>query len=157
MAFFPKVQSPCPYKADLAAIMDGDTCRMCKRQVVDITDWSDAARRELIAGCKDEVCVAYKIVRPALAAAALAAATIPTAAMAQEQAAAPTADTTVAPVTTAEIGETVAEQDYIIVGGIKDPANAEFASAEELAAIPEVPVTYEDDEAAPAPAANPGH
>jgi predicted Fe-S protein YdhL (DUF1289 family) len=156
MAFFPKVQSPCPYKADLAAIMDGDMCRMCKRQVVDISDWSDDARRDLIAGCRDEVCVSYRIVRPALAAAALAAAAIPSAALAQEQAAAPAAET-IAPLTPTEVAQTnVPEQDYVIVGGINDPANAEFMSAEELAAIPEVPVTYEDDQAAPPPAADPG-
>jgi predicted Fe-S protein YdhL (DUF1289 family) len=150
MAFFPKVQSPCPYKSERATMFDGDMCRMCKRQVVDITDWSDAARRELIAGCKDEICVSYRIVRPALAAAALAAAMVPAAAAAQDQAAAPATEA-VAPVTTDEIN--LAEQD-IFMGGINDPANTEFASAEELAAIPEVPVTYEDE--APAPAAKPG-
>jgi hypothetical protein len=44
----------------------------------------------------------------------------------------------------------------VTAGGITDPANAEFASAEELAAIPDVPVAYEDEDAAPAPAAKPG-
>jgi len=32
----------------------------------------------------------------------------------------------------------------------------EFTSEEELAAIPEAPVTYEDETQAPAPAAKPG-
>jgi hypothetical protein len=121
-------------------------CRMCKRQVVDITDWTDAARRELIAGCKDEVCVSYRIVRPALAAAALAAAMVPAAAAAQDQASAPAAEA-VAPVTTDEIN--LADQE-IIMGGINDPANVEFTSAEDLAAIPEVPVAYEDEPETPA-------
>ena len=152
MAFFPKVQSPCPYKSQLAAVMDGDMCRMCRRQVVDITDWTDGERVAFLAGCKEEVCVSYSL-RPALAAAALAAAAIPTAAAAQDQAAAPAP--AVAPVTTDEIGP-IDVQDYVIVGGIKDPANAEFTSAEELAAIPEVPVAYEDETPAPAPSANPG-
>ena len=150
MAFFPKVQSPCPYKSDLAAVMDGDMCRMCRRQVIDISDWTDAARRELIAGCKDEVCVSYRLVRPALAAAALAAAAIPTAAAAQDMAAPPAA---VAPAAAEEV---VTEDMYVTVGGINDPANAEFASAEELAAIPEVPVAYEDDGDAAAQPATPG-
>lgn len=155
MAFFPRVQSPCPYKSDLAAIMDGEMCRMCKRQVIDITDWSDEARRALIAGCRDEVCVSYRLpLRPALAAAALAAAAIPTAAAAQDQSVAP-APAPVTAVTSDEIGPM--EMDYVEVGGITDPANTEFVSVEELAAIPEVPVAYEDESAAaPAPAANPG-
>ena len=33
MAIFPKIQSPCPYKGNLSDIMDGDLCRLCKRQV----------------------------------------------------------------------------------------------------------------------------
>lgn len=149
MAFFPKVQSPCPYKANLAAIMDGDMCRMCKRQVVDITDWSDGARVEFLAGCREEVCVSYRLVRPALAAAAIAAASIPATAAAQDQAPAPVSAPAAEQID-------IVEQDFVIVGGIKDPAHAEFVSAEELAAIPEVPVTYEDEDAAPAPAASPG-
>ena len=149
MAFFPKVQSPCPYKNQLATVMDGDFCRMCRRQVVDITDWSDGERVSFLAGCK-EVCVSYRL-RPALAAAALAAAAIPTAAAAQDQAA--------APVTVAgadEMGDP--EMMVVTVGGITDPANVEFASAEDLAAIPEAPVIYEDDvpAEAPAPARGPG-
>jgi hypothetical protein len=31
MASFPKIQNPCPYQDNLAAIMDGDMCRMCRR------------------------------------------------------------------------------------------------------------------------------
>ena len=42
MNLFPKIQSPCPVKANIAAYMDGDQCRMCRRQVVDITQFSDA-------------------------------------------------------------------------------------------------------------------
>jgi predicted Fe-S protein YdhL (DUF1289 family) len=149
MASFPKIQSPCPYQGNLAAIMDGDFCRMCRRQVFDITGWTDGERKAFLAGCREEVCVSYRIVRPALAAAALAAAAIPTAAAAQDQAA-PAA----APAAADEFGP-VAQEMLVIVGGIKDPANAEFASAEELAAIPEVPVAYEDE--TPDPPGGPGN
>ena len=31
MARFPKIDRPCPYKANLAAVMDGDFCTMCRR------------------------------------------------------------------------------------------------------------------------------
>ena len=57
MAFFPKIQSPCPYKGKLSAIMDGDVCRLCKREVFDLTHMTDGARREFLAGCANEVCV----------------------------------------------------------------------------------------------------
>ena len=153
MAFFPKIQSPCPYKSELAAVMDGDMCRMCKRQVIDITDWSDGDRTAFLAGCETEVCVSYRLpLRPAIAAAALAAAAIPTAAAAQDQTAAAAPVEAVAP---DQVSDT--EMYEVMVGGITDPKNTEFVSAEELAAIPEAPVTYEDEEPAPAPAASPGH
>ncbi|HEV2866777.1 MAG TPA: hypothetical protein VGX37_09690, partial [Allosphingosinicella sp.] len=85
MPLFPKIQSPCPYTSQLASIMDGDVCRMCKRQVFDLTDMADGDRVAFLSGCRDEVCVSYRL-RPALAAAALAASMValPAAAAAQE-------------------------------------------------------------------------
>jgi len=125
MALYPKIQSPCPYKNNLAAIMDGDVCRMCKRQVVDITAMSDDQRIALIKGCKDEICVSYKFpVRPAIAAAAIAAAAI------------------VAPTAAAACSDPV-EVDVVVVGGIKDPANVKFVEDPSDKKIPELPVVYE--------------
>jgi L-alanine-DL-glutamate epimerase-like enolase superfamily enzyme len=124
MALFPKIQSPCPYKNDLAALMDGDMCRMCNRQVVDLNGMSDGERVALMAGCSGDICVTYKLsVRPVLAAAALAAMSIavPTAAAAQDA--------------TSEI-ET-------IVGGIKDTAHVEYVQDPADATIPELPVVFE--------------
>jgi predicted Fe-S protein YdhL (DUF1289 family) len=75
MPLFPKISSPCPYRSDLSAIMDGDHCRMCKRQVFDLTAMSDGERLAFLAGCEEEVCVSYSIpIRHALHAAAVAAA-----------------------------------------------------------------------------------
>ncbi|HEX8364342.1 MAG TPA: hypothetical protein VF702_06665 [Allosphingosinicella sp.] len=75
MPLFPKISSPCPYRSDLAAIMDGDQCRMCNRQVFDLSAMSDGERLAFLAGCEDEVCVSYAIpIRQALHAAAVAAA-----------------------------------------------------------------------------------
>ena len=140
MAFFPRIQSPCPYKGNLASVMDGDMCRMCKRQVIDIGAWSDDERVAFLAGCETEVCVSYALpLRPALAAAALAAAMLPAAAAAQ--------------VPEAAIEDSGMEM-IVTVGGITDPRNAEFVAAEEIADLPDVPVAYEDE--APAPAAKPG-
>lgn len=146
MAIFPKIQSPCPYRAQLSSLMDGDMCRMCKREVLSLDGMDDAQRAAFLSGC-EEVCVSYRLPLGKLAAAtaiAFAAAAAPMAAAAQD---------------TSEI-------EWIIVGGIKDPSAVQFVEVDPVqvaadAAIPELPVVYEDDKAqpepgqAPAPAAAP--
>ena len=131
MALFPKIQSPCPYKGNLSNILDGDVCRLCKREVHDLTMMSDGERVSFMAGCKDEVCVSYRV-RPAIAAAAIAVATI------------------VAPTAAAACDAT--ETYEVIVGGIKKPAEVKFVQLGETAAdraIPLLPVVYEDASAKP--------
>ena len=157
MAVFPKIQQSCPYKSQVSSMMDGDICRICDHQVVDLTAWTDEERRAFIAGRKESVCVSYRLpLRPALAAAALAAASLPAMAAAQETAQPPATEAPAAAPAPA------AEEDYgdivgvITIGGIHDPASVEFVSAKELADIAEVPVTYEDEAPAPPPAATPG-
>jgi hypothetical protein len=150
MPVFPKIQGRCPYADRVASAMDGDICRICDRQVVDLTAWTDEERIAFVAGRTEEVCVSYRLpIRPALAAAALAAAVLP--AMAAAQDAAPP------PATQAPAEE---YSDDIVgvmsIGAIKNPAFVEFMSAEELAAIPEAPVTYEDEDVAPPSPAKPG-
>ena len=69
----------------LSAIMDGDVCRLCKREVFDLGAMSDAGRAAFLKACAGEVCVTYRMpIRTALAAAAFAAAAVavPTAAAA---------------------------------------------------------------------------
>jgi predicted Fe-S protein YdhL (DUF1289 family) len=146
MPLFPKVESPCPYKSRLADVMDGDFCRMCERQVFDLTALNDGERRAFLAGCADEVCVSYRVpLRGAIAAAALAAAAVPTAAAAQDPVPA-----------TAEVEDESGAEDLswgvIIVGGIKDPANAEFVALPEDDSVPELPAVYEDEEPSQTPA-----
>jgi predicted Fe-S protein YdhL (DUF1289 family) len=148
MPIFPKIQSPCPYKSQLAAVMDGDFCRMCNRTVVDLTAMSDGERVAFLSGCEEEVCVSFRLPRAAVGAAALAAAAlaVPSAAAAQE-----------APAVELEQpleAEAVPEEDiWMDVGGIKDPANVEYVETAEDLALPELPVVYEED---PAPAASVG-
>jgi len=141
MAKFPKIQSPCPYKSNLAAVMDGDHCRMCNRQVFDLSAMADGERAAFLAGCSGEICVSYRFMRPALAAAALAAASVALPAHAQQVAA-------VGPTEIAAAGGDVAVPDedmYIEVGGIKDVANMEFVEDATDGTIPALPVTYEDE------------
>ncbi len=136
MAIFPKIQSPCPYKSQLASVMDGDMCRMCQRQVFDLTDMDDAGRMAFMAGCKEEVCVSYRLpVRLAAAAVALAALATPMAAAAADAAAAPQ--------------EVITE---VMVGGIKDLAHVKYIEDPADKAMAELPVVYEGD-AGPAKAA----
>lgn len=130
MAVFPKIQSPCPYKANLAAVMDGDFCRMCKRNVVDLSPMSDGERLAFLAGCEGEVCVSYRL-PAAIAAAALAAAAMG-----------------------APLAAAAAEADNsalveIVVGGLRNPAKAELIRDVADLKAPELPVIYED---APPPA-----
>lgn len=128
MAIFPKIQSPCPYKGDLSAIMDGDVCRLCERQVFGLTAMSDGERVAFMKGCAGEVCVSYRLpLRPALAAAAIAAAAIavPTAAAACSD----------------------ATEVVVFMGGIKDPANVQYVKDISSDAAPVLPVVYEGGQA----------
>ena len=130
MALFPKIQSPCPYKGNIADILDDEVCRLCKREVHDLTFMSDGERVAFMAGCEDEVCVRYTV-RPAIAAAALAAAAV------------------LAPTVAAACDTTQVEE--IIVGGVKRPADVQFVHYAEAAsdrAIPALPVVYDDKPAA---------
>jgi predicted Fe-S protein YdhL (DUF1289 family) len=133
MALFPKIQSPCPYKGRLSDIMDGEVCRLCKREVFDLTAMSDGERISFMKSCSSEVCVTYRI-RPAMLAAAVAAAAI------------------VAPMAAAACDAT--DQEMVVVGGIKKPQQVTYVHTGEAPAdhaIPALPVVYEN--AGPASAA----
>lgn len=133
MPVFPRIQSPCPYKERLAEIMDGDVCRMCQRQVFDLTAFSDPERIAFLAGCREEVCVSYRVpLRRGIRAAAVAAAiALPAAAAAQEEFA-------------------------IFVGGIKDPTRVEMVEVQPDRTLAELPTIYEDEpESQPEPDARP--
>ncbi len=137
MGFFPKIQSPCPYKGSLSDIMDGDVCRLCKKQVVDITEMGDDGRRAFLQNCEGEVCVSYRILRPALAAAAAAS-------IAALAAPAYACDTDVPPAAAAPADQTIGMSD-IIVGGMRAPHKAEWVEHRDVARVPNLPVVYEDE------------
>ena len=133
MALFPRIQSPCPYKANLAAVMDGDFCRMCKREVTDLTAMSDGERVAFFGACKgDKVCVTYTL--PVLAAAA-----------------------TLAMASAASAADMVTE--VVLTGGVH-PTKVEFvqhAEAAQAVSAPasELPVVYDRKPAAPREPAKP--
>lgn len=145
MQFFPKVQSPCPYKGPLSDIMDGDVCRLCKREVHDLTAMAEDARRALFAGCSDEVCVTYRIdARPALAALAIGAGVMtPAAVAAQDE-----------PRLAAASGSGYAAEDsgdriMIVVGGARRDSVEWHSEADIRRDHPQraLPVVYEDEPA----------
>ena len=140
MSLFPRIQSPCPYKGKLSDIMDGDICRLCHREVHDITELSSAARQALVAGCSDEICVSYRLpVKSALAAMALGASmAAPAHAQVDELLATNLAEP--------ESGEYCYEE--IIVGGLKKPGEVEWLTADLDTDLPEMPVVYDDEPAA---------
>lgn len=144
---FPRIDKPCPYKANLAAVMDGDFCTMCSRSVIDLTAMSATDRHLFLSSCETEVCVSYSF-KPAIAAAALAAAAMamPSAAAAQST----------DPVAVSETAPAVDEFEgmEIIVGGINDPKNAKLVENPLDETLPALPVVY-DDAPAPPPSAIP--
>lgn len=140
MGLFPVIQSPCPYKGNLSDIMDGSLCRLCKREVIDISAMDDAARVALIAGCAGELCVSYKVpARSALAALAMGAAVASLPAAAQEPTAQPAAQAV----------ETEDEMMMIIVGGMRKPAETKWVREDGRKAAPDLPVIYDDTPVTP--------
>jgi predicted Fe-S protein YdhL (DUF1289 family) len=148
MAFFPKIQSPCPYIANLASVMDGDFCRMCERQVFDLSHMDSDEKKVFLAGCTGEVCISYRF-SPAIAAAALAAA-MPAAAAAQDLGPA-ISDAAAIAASTAEIAA-MQQSEWVVVGGIKDPRNVQYVEDPSDHGVPELPVVYDDPPARPAAA-----
>ena len=145
MSLFPKVQSPCPYKGKFADIMQGSQCRLCKRDVIDITDMSDDARKEFLGACETEVCISYRVgAKSALAAMAMSAVAVPTAAAAQDGGAEQGSGDA-----STEIEEHFDDQTmWIIVGGMKKPGDAEWIKdtpkREHAEGTTALPVEYDD-------------
>jgi predicted Fe-S protein YdhL (DUF1289 family) len=142
---FPKIQSPCPYQGNLAAVMDGDSCRVCKRTVFDLTAMDDGERLAFLAGCEEEVCVSYRVPMRALLAAAALAAAAP--ALSQEAAEPAMDDAIEAGTDAAPDGDMI----MIVAGGIKDPKTVELVEVDADSSVPELPVAYEDEEAPASP------
>lgn len=144
MPMFPKIQSPCPYKSEIAAAMDGEMCRICQRQVFDLSAMSDGERLAFLAGCEEDICVSYRFpLRPGIAAAALAAAAMSVPATAQDMAAPATGSPDVElPIESATYPEEDWQGD---IGGIKDPRSVELVEIDTDMSLPELPVVYEDE------------
>ncbi|MEA3030715.1 MAG: hypothetical protein QOG13_2040 [Sphingomonadales bacterium] len=74
MIQFPPIHRPCPYLDRLDAVIDAGFCRMCRREVHDLTAMDERERAGFLAACGGDACVSYTLeVKPALAAALIAA------------------------------------------------------------------------------------
>lgn len=147
MSRFPLVQDPCPYKGPIEDILVGAQCRLCKREVHDLTDMSANERRELISGCSDAegLCVRYRVrAGSAVAAAMLGAAGLASPAMAQADSP-PQSDpsTEAAPQAQVENPEEWEWGDVIIVGGIRHIDKTEWKSGRAPAKKRKLPVITE--------------
>jgi hypothetical protein len=111
--------------------MEGDVCKMCRRQVLDLTGMDDVARLAFLRSCEGEVCVSY-----------LAPARVAFAAMAAAAAVA-------APMAAAACDPT---QILMTAGSIRDPAHTQFVRDAGDSAVPVLPVAYEIKATARAPA-----
>ncbi len=75
MATFPKITGPCPYRLPLSALLDAEgTCRLCQRQVHDLSAMTERARRVFLRTCAEDACVSYRL--PAAVTALAIAATV---------------------------------------------------------------------------------
>lgn len=134
MAVYPLIENPCPYKGKLSEIMDGDVCRLCSREVHDLTGMSSANRKAFLKGCRGEVCVSYSVTAVTAASLGLLA-----------------ASALAAPPAVAQTDPT-AQVVWVIVGGLKSGAEAVLVADGDDNEIPDLPIIYEpapQDTAAP--------
>lgn len=151
MAFFPKIDSPCPLGIDEQRRINGH-CGRCDKHVHALDGMSDADRRSLLADATGPICVSYRRSSRIASLAAVAitlvsvsamagedrADTTPLAPIAQQQEVTPVAGTLdlVKPVdVTAPDAEEL--DQIILVGGISAPQDAEW---DDESTLPELPI-----------------
>lgn len=120
MATFPKITGPCPYRLPLSDLLDVEgTCRLCRRQVHDLSAMTERARRDFLTTCAEDTCVSYRL--PAAVTALVIAATV-TALPAAAQPA-PAADPQ------SEASDSEASED-VFIGSVSrvDPGNPTISS-----------------------------
>lgn len=63
MALFPKIDSPCPLRWKEMPSAERNFCTLCQRKVHNLDRMTAAQRRDFLASCSGEVCVAYTVPR----------------------------------------------------------------------------------------------
>ncbi len=145
MARFPKIQSPCPYKANLADYLEHDVCRMCKRQVHNLSAMSDSQRENFLSSCSEQVCVTYKLPARAMLGAALIATSLQYAPAAASEFAHSGDNGPWLSSAAAQAVQDCDSLEVIMVGGIKNMSEAQYIDTEADLRTPEIPVIYDDN------------
>lgn len=142
MGLYPTIQSPCPYKGQLTDIVDGSICRLCHREVHDLSSLREVERIALIEDCRDEICVTYKVpARSMLAALALGVTATAAPGLTQTQASHPESTSQQAVEPTAP--DSSEEYLIIMVGGLRKPQQARWLSDRPASKGRELPVIHE--------------
>lgn len=157
MALFPKIDSPCPLRWKEMPSAERNFCTLCQRKVHNLDGMTTAQRRDFLASCSGEVCVAYTVPRrrsalPAAAGLGLAAALSLSPALAAEPPAAmsPVQGTTqtlvpAAPKADCDTPEAPKEElVYLEMGSVRDPQAAQLVLEPLDSGQPELPVVAAD-------------
>jgi hypothetical protein len=130
MARFPIIDSPCPLGQDEIAGIAGH-CRHCGETVHSLDGIDDAERSAFMSRAKGSICVSYRL--PMRIGAALALALAAPVFGQDSPAAAP-----------CEKAPAVEQQEIVVMGSVREPANAEWT---EDMSLPELPTAPDDSPA----------
>lgn len=146
MARFPKIDSPCPLNVDEQLRIDG-YCGRCDKHVHALDGMSDAERAALLQAAKGSLCVSYRAPqrRSAGFGVAIAATLVATSAFAGEPPCAataapiagPSASMPATPVAPASLVADTEQLDFIMVGGVSEPGEAEWVGDDARPQLPE--------------------
>lgn len=157
MALFPRIDSPCPLRWKEMPSAERNFCTLCQRKVHNLDGMTTAQRRDFLANCSGEVCVAYTVPRRRSAAAAaaglgLAAALSLSPVLAAETNAAMspvqgTGQSLIPTAPKADCDTPEAAQEWppvIIMGGVRNPNVAQLVLETPDNGQPELPVVAAD-------------
>ena len=166
MSLVPRIDQPCPLGIDEQRRIAGH-CGRCEKHVHDLSALDEGARRALLARADGPVCVSYRRSARLAHAAAIAITLVAGTAFAGENCAdapsaplvpvvaqGPVSPASPTPGAAADSAtgepEELTSLDYVVVGGISDPHEAEWVDDSTL---PELPMIAADDALPPSPSA----
>lgn len=144
MPSFPRITAPCPL--EWSELPDGP-CSACGKSVLNLSGMDDKQRRAAIGGCGASACVSYRVpLSVALAAGLIASSVVPPVASASDALNRNTESLLISPAKQTPILDLDQPSDpgcdelmYIVVGGVDDPAEAQWASVPETAPLRSLP------------------
>ncbi|KAB8191372.1 hypothetical protein FKV24_007910 [Lysobacter maris] len=136
---FPKIDRPCPLSRQEQQGIDGH-CDRCGSQVHSLDGLDEAGRRDLLSRQQGPVCVAYRVPSRTAGLAAIALTLVAGTAMAGERSPAltlPAAPSEASsPVEPGEEAIASSGLEFILVGGVDDPRDADWVDDSDLPELP---------------------